>query len=237
MIDFHSHFLFDMDDGSKSAGESLRMLRLSYETGVDTIVSTPHFFAYYESIEDFLHRRYEKLGSLNQLLGGANDIPHILAGAETAYFSGISREEELPRLCIGASNAILIEMPHSQWSSQIERELDGIILNRGLIPIIAHIERYLVFRKNAEMLDRLLALGAVAQINAGSLTDQKQRRPLLQLIRRGGAVVLGSDCHNMDDRRPNLDRAADIIRWRLGVEFLDRVDGIGRKTLQSLYTY
>ncbi|MCD8379114.1 MAG: histidinol-phosphatase, partial [Lachnospiraceae bacterium] len=45
MIDFHSHFLPGLDDGSKSVEESLEMLALSWESGVDRIVATPHFYA------------------------------------------------------------------------------------------------------------------------------------------------------------------------------------------------
>lgn len=43
MIDFHSHVLPCMDDGSKSTEESIQMLSMLREQGVETVVATPHF--------------------------------------------------------------------------------------------------------------------------------------------------------------------------------------------------
>ena len=64
MLDFHSHFLPKMDDGSKSTEMSMEMLRSSRKQGVTTIVSTSHFYGTDESPERFLRRRqhaFEKL--------------------------------------------------------------------------------------------------------------------------------------------------------------------------------
>ena len=41
MIDFHSHILPGMDDGSKSTQESLEMLDMLRAQGVDTVAATP----------------------------------------------------------------------------------------------------------------------------------------------------------------------------------------------------
>ena len=43
MIDFHSHILPGVDDGSASVEESLELLRMLASQGVDTVVATPHF--------------------------------------------------------------------------------------------------------------------------------------------------------------------------------------------------
>lgn len=44
MIDFHTHILPGIDDGAKSLEESLSLLKMEQEQGVDTIVLTPHYF-------------------------------------------------------------------------------------------------------------------------------------------------------------------------------------------------
>ena len=57
MIDFHSHILPGIDDGSRSLETSLEMLRLSRKQGVDYIVATPHFYAMKDRTQEFFERR------------------------------------------------------------------------------------------------------------------------------------------------------------------------------------
>ena len=59
IIDFHSHILPGIDDGSKDLGTSLEMLKISKEQGIDYMVATPHFHATRISISHFLEAREE----------------------------------------------------------------------------------------------------------------------------------------------------------------------------------
>ena len=43
VIDFHSHVLPGIDDGSRNIETSIEMLRLSRNAGVDRMIATPHF--------------------------------------------------------------------------------------------------------------------------------------------------------------------------------------------------
>lgn len=43
MVDFHCHILPGVDDGSKSVEQSLQMLHLEQQQGVDAVILTPHF--------------------------------------------------------------------------------------------------------------------------------------------------------------------------------------------------
>ena len=42
-IDFHTHILPGMDDGSSSIEESLAMLQAEGDAGIERVVFTPHF--------------------------------------------------------------------------------------------------------------------------------------------------------------------------------------------------
>ena len=44
MIDIHTHILPQIDDGSSSIEETIKMLNMLVEQDVDTVVATPHFY-------------------------------------------------------------------------------------------------------------------------------------------------------------------------------------------------
>ena len=54
VIDFHSHVLPGIDDGSRNSEESLGMLQLSASQGIDVMAATSHFYATEERISSFL---------------------------------------------------------------------------------------------------------------------------------------------------------------------------------------
>ena len=43
MIDFHSHILPQIDDGSKSIEMTINMLKKAEQSGTTDIIATPHF--------------------------------------------------------------------------------------------------------------------------------------------------------------------------------------------------
>ena len=56
IIDFHSHILPGVDDGSQSVQESLAMLKMEAEQGIQHVIATPHFYPKHDSPEHFLER-------------------------------------------------------------------------------------------------------------------------------------------------------------------------------------
>ena len=92
MIDWHSHLLPKMDDGSRSVEESVSMLDLLGEQGVSIVLATPHFGADEESVDEFLERRahaYERLAPHIK-----PEHPRVLCGAEVKYYPGISKMQD-----------------------------------------------------------------------------------------------------------------------------------------------
>lgn len=232
MIDFHSHILPQMDDGSNDVNESLQMLKLSYNMGIDTMISTSHYYVEHESIDAFLKKREEAYRLLMSNINGADALPNILLGAEVAFFTGISREKDISRLCIENTNCLLLEMPFCCWSSLIIKEVQGLT-TRGITPIIAHIEKFFPYQHKANRIDELLNLDVLVQANAESIIQKECRRLVLKMIRNGTVHLLGSDCHNMLDRPPNLEYACKMIEKKLGSRFLKEMDHNGRRCLQS----
>lgn len=147
MIDFHTHILPEMDDGSESVEESIQMLELSAQQGVKWMVATPHFYADREDPKTFLERRHEAHVRLEQGIGGRENLPKIMLGAEVRYYEGISQSRELQKLKIEDSNLLLLEMPFIPWSDRMLHELVLAQKRSGLQIVLAHIERYLSFQE------------------------------------------------------------------------------------------
>ena len=80
VVDFHSHILPRIDDGSQSVEESLSMLRLAAEQGIREIVLTPHFYPRYETPEQFLQKRELAEAQLREAMAEHTDLPELLVG-------------------------------------------------------------------------------------------------------------------------------------------------------------
>lgn len=228
MIDFHSHILPGIDDGSKSSDMSLRMISALADQGVDTIAATSHYYATDHTPERFLQRRSEAFERIKGKLPEGS--PKILLGAEVLYFPGISRMDELPELCLEGTKLLLLEMPFTTWTENMVREVNELSHASPCTIMLAHIERY-YFKQPASVWDDLLNHGVLMQANADFFLPFATRRKALRLLREGRIHLLGSDCHNTTSRAPHMAEARETIRRRLGEEILDEIDSLGRELL------
>ena len=222
IIDMHCHILPGVDDGARDVETSLAMLEASRAQGVQYMVATPHFYATRDRVDTFLDRRREAWETLKPRMGA--DYPGIVLGAEVAFFRGISRAERLEALKIEGTDCLLLEMPFRPWSEDDVDEVSEILEKHGYTIILAHVERYLAMRGNADYIGNLLELPVLAQINAESLLDWRQRGKLIKMVRNGQVHLLGSDCHGIHHRPPNLGEGREILRKKTGTEYLDRID-------------
>lgn len=218
VIDFHAHILPKMDDGSKSSTESLAMLELLAAQGVKKVVATPHFYANDESVTAFLDRRqasYERLQS--RLTAG---VPEILLGAEVKYYEGISRLPDLKKLCIQGSKLLLLEMPMAKWTGFTVRELLDLSGSGKVTIVLAHVERYVDFQQK-DVWQQLLDHDVFMQVNASCFTRYFSRRKILGMLKKETVHFIGSDCHNMSGRPPNMGKAFAVMKRKLGEAFVD----------------
>lgn len=230
MIDMHCHILPGVDDGARDVETSLAMLKASRDQGVQYVVATPHFYATRDRVDTFLERRSKAWETLKSQMSA--DLPGVLLGAEVAFFQGINRADRLGALRIEGTDCILLEMPFRPWSQDDVDEVSQIYEMHGYTVILAHIERYLTMRGNADFIDDLLEMPVLAQINAESLLDWRQRGRLIKMVRDGKVHLLGSDCHGVHHRPPNLGEGREVLRKKIGEECLDRID---RRSEQLLF--
>ena len=208
MLDIHSHILPKMDDGSKSTEMSLEMLRRSRQQGVSTIVSTSHFYADAESPADFRSRRAHARHRLEDALTGSE--PEILYGAEVYYYPGIQHSSEVAGLAIKGTSLIMIELPFVKWQENLFDELIAFQYNNRLHIVLAHVERYLDIQKR-DVFRKLFDQPFYFQCNAEAFTMRRSRKLACELLDSDLLHFLGTDCHNITDRAPNMEKAKEVI--------------------------
>ena len=203
ICDLHSHILPAMDDGCATVEESAAVLQKMLADGVEKVFSTPHYYAR-ESVEEFLLRRDQSLQQLLAHMKG-EEMPQICCGAEVAWFPGIGNCPQIEKLCLGSSRYLLLELPFTPWSALVVRDVNNLCL-RGMIPILAHFERYSSCQTK-EARQKLLQTDALVQINAGSVLDFWQSFAVCDAFKKGSAHLLGSDCHGLNRRPARLAEA------------------------------
>ncbi len=223
MIDFHSHVLPKIDDGSSSEQESLQMLQRLKLQGVDALIATPHFYPSKSNVSDFLEKREQSLQNLQQHINEESLGLNLFLGAEVLYCKNISESDDLERLCINGTNILLLELPFNHWEDHIYKEVYEIS-QRGIIPLIAHIDRYTKYQNIYDSAFAFKQNGAFVQINADSLLTFFGSRKIIKMFKEDLADVLGSDTHNLISRPPNIDKARDKIIKELGVSMIEQIE-------------
>lgn len=223
LTDFHSHILPGVDDGSASVEESIAMLRLLSQQGVNHVIATPHFYPNYDDPERFLRRRKDACALLLEEMKAHPGLPRITLGAEVLFFRGMSESELLPQLTIEKKRCILIEMPPPPWSDAMYGELEAVRKKQGLTPIIAHIDRYISPFRTHGIPKRLAQLPVLVQANAGFFLKPATASMALKLLKADQIQLLGSDCHNLISRPPEMGAAVRRVGEKLGQGTLDRI--------------
>lgn len=234
VIDFHSHILPELDDGSQSPEQSIAMLQMEAGQGIRHVIATPHFYAQHDKPEKFLRKREEAALRLQQAMKGQKNLPEITVGAEVYYFNGISDSDVLKELTIGKKRFILIEMPLPPWTDRMYRELENICIKQNLIPIVAHVDRYIAPFHTYHIPERLERLPVMVQANASFFLEKSTRGMAYRMLKQGRIHLLGSDCHNLTDRAPNLGEAVRGIEKKFGSAMIDFINDHEYEVLESV---
>ena len=208
MIDYHCHILPQMDDGPDRLSECLTMLRHSKEQGVEAMVATSHFYAYEDYPAQFVQRRNAAFLRLREAMGrDGESYPLIVLGAEVLYFPGISQAQDIEKLVIGSGRTILVEPPMAPWSDTMLDEIVELGENLHSRPVIAHVDRYMRMLKDKRLIDRVLERNLLVQVNASWFLDPGTVKSAVRSLKQGKIHLIGSDCHNLLSRSPNLGQA------------------------------
>lgn len=221
MTDLHCHILPGIDDGAKDVSVSLELLKLEKSNGVDNIAFTSHFNSERTTVEEYIKKREKAFSVLQEALKKEPMEFQFKLGAEV-FFSPKLCDLDVAALCMGDTAYMLIEFPTTHKPHFIKQTLQSLQA-AGIVPLIAHIERYPYVLDNPQLLYEWVASGAYAQINAGALLDAKIKKKLLKFITWNLVHVISTDTHSMDKRPPNMGKAVKVIEESLGKDVAQRI--------------
>ena len=209
MTDIHCHILPGADDGAETMEDAVQMARMAAASGVRTILATPHC-----NLPFAEQKNYISTGLRDQFVALARAVKQaliplaILPGAEV--FCTPQVPELLDRrllLGLAGSRYLLVEFFFDE-SPDFMNDMLRAIAGRGMIPVVAHPERYDAIQASTQLAQEWVRLGYVLQINKGSILGRLGRGAELaadRLLSDGLAHIAASDAHSPLTRTPELD--------------------------------
>ncbi len=209
MIDLHTHILPGVDDGAPDLETALEMARFGQKNGLSAIAATPHF----DLIPDwnFIKDEVERLS--RALLKEGIEV-ELIPGAE------IYVDAELVGMDVGQiptygdrGEYCLIEFPMYQIPIYTEQVLFALQA-KGIVPIIAHPERYAAVVEDPNLVLDWLNAGCLIQVNSGSILGRfgsKIRDTAEIMLEHNMVQFMASDAHGLERRGLNLNDAFDSL--------------------------
>lgn len=222
MLDIHSHILPGVDDGARDVETSIELLRMMKEQGITHVIATPHFDAMHNSIDEFEYIVSDAYARLCDATVGL-ELPQVALGSEVFYFAGIGRSMGIHDLTLCRSEYLLLELPNCKIDADIIKAIRDMNERIGIMPIIAHIERY-AHERGFKLLLELIENGVVyAQVNAASVLVPPYKKITHKLIKKGYISFLATDTHSIIGRPPKISEALQEIENSLGRSYRDKL--------------
>ena len=207
MIDLHCHILWNMDDGAETMEKTIEMCRTAVENDISIVAATPHMTDLRQT-DDFLYTRNRKITELNRLLNAKEISLRVCGGAEVYLNDWIfEADDELAELTLNRSRYLLCEYSLRLFDPEKAVLFAEEIAERGLVPLIAHPERYPTFHEYPDIVPELYDLGARFQVNADSLTGrigENVRDFAVNMLTNGFADVIATDAHGVNHRKNDI---------------------------------
>ncbi|MTI71999.1 MAG: capsular biosynthesis protein [Firmicutes bacterium] len=213
MYDMHCHILPGVDDGADSFETSIKMIKISKKNGFKGIFATPHYVdnTTYNNTklikENFLKLKdkIKKQGiDIDIYIGNeVYVVPNLIKLFEKGFVYTLNN-----------SRYMLIEFPMLDNPYFIESLIYDLKV-KGIVPIIAHPERYKMIISNPNVLFKFIKQGALVQINLPSLKGSYG--PIIKdtakiLIEHDMLHFIGTDAHSFNRRTPNVEKSLDEFK-------------------------
>lgn len=223
MIDLHTHILPGIDDGSTSIEETLKMIELAVESGTKEIVATPHcnipglYDNYYGSWYD------DVFDDTKEIIESNFDIK-VYPGMEVFLTYDIEQLiDQSNVITINQSDYMLVEFGFGENEDFALMMLEKVV-NKGLIPILAHAERFRFVQRHPDIVSKLIQKGIVIQINKGSFAGhfgRKEKQTAYYLLNHHLVHFIASDAHASNIRTPYMKDIYESLKLDCSKERLE----------------
>lgn len=225
--DIHCHIIPGVDDGSRDVETSVGLVEAMQSFGIGRIIASPHVTQeHFENNSSTIDPALELLH--NELRRRGNNI-EISHSAEYRIDDLFLQRLENNELMLLPNNHILIENSFllEPWN------LDELVFSlqvKGLVPILAHPERYSYYYNNKDRYRVLHDAGLRFQINLLSLAGaygKTERTIALHLIKDSLVDFIGTDIHN----NRHISVIADYLTTRNAYSDMETLSGVIRNDI------
>lgn len=230
MIDFHTHIIPNIDDGSRSVEETFNLIKEAKEVGFEGIVLTSHYIENY--YETDVPERDIWVKAISENLANKGIQTNLYLGNEI-YMSNnmVNLLVEGKASTINNSSYVLFEMPLNAEPLNLYDVIYSLQENK-LIPVLAHPERYSFIQKDPELVYDLIQKGVLMQANYGSILGiygEKAQMIVRKFLENNMIHFLGSDVHRQNTIYKKIPHALEQIKEIVGNEKLEELTTINPK--------
>jgi protein-tyrosine phosphatase len=241
-VDLHCHWVAAIDDGARSAEEGLEMLRGLRQVGFDDVVATPHMRpGMFDNDRPGIERAF---AAMQPILSAQSEMPVVHLASEHFFddvvFGRLVRGEALPYGVAGRLQAsgqrgispVLVEFGQGAFPVRAQHRFFDL-RRAGLLPVLAHPERYEPVWKDDGCLDPLLDAGAHLLLDVCALVGKYGRAPQRaaeKLLEEDAYEAACSDAHKPRDVEivaQAIDRLASLV----GADEMRRLLGEGPRCI------
>lgn len=222
--DIHTHILPGADDGAKTLQVAQELVRMAWANGTRTIFLTPHYRGIFKkNTPAYLRQIFD---TFRQTMEQAYPGLRLYLGNEVHYQAEVpERLADGKILTLADSQYVLLECQSNSLRSHVITGVSETI-RCGFTPVIAHADRYEVFRADPKLTDEVLSMGALIQLNADSVMGANGlavKRFCHRLLKAECVHFIASDAHDPEKRPPLLRECFLRVHKKYGAEYAAQV--------------
>lgn len=221
MFDIHCHILPGIDDGADILADTIKMAEIAVGGRCSGIICTPHF----THRSDYDHKMLPYVVSkLSEVLTRHKVRLAVYPGMEI-LLDDLTADMLIggELLTLNSSRYALVEFQFDIEARRAFGLLDRLTAH-GIVPVVAHPERYDFVNSRIENALELRDMGCVLQLNKGSYKGafgDDAYFAAKRLTELGLADIIASDAHGPYVRTPCLSDIHELVSSEWSLEYAD----------------